>query len=131
MFPVASEILDRLITSSTRYRWLIPVLIVVGVCAAVLTGIDLVRDNDLGVLMGLKDDQWIIPASVVTLWTIMGLWMLTAFPTLPLSTEKPENRWPRFKYFLWRGFGYLLLDFAALLLLVSLYTSYRMLAFWF
>ena len=123
--------LDRLISASTRYQWLIPILLVVGVFAAVLAGVDLLRDRDLGVITGLENDRWIIPASVVTLWMIMGLWMLTAFPSLPLSTEKPGNWWPRFKYFLKRGFGYLLFDLAALVLLVSLYTSYRMLVFWF
>ena len=123
--------LDRLITASTRYQWLIQILIVVGVFTAVLAGVDLLRDKDLGVITGLENDRWIIPASVVTLWMIMGLWMLTAFPSLPLSTEKPGNWWPQFKYFLKRGFGYLLFDLAALVLLVSLYTSYRMLAFWF
>ena len=123
--------LDRLITASTRYQWLIPILMVVGVFAAVLAGVDLLRDKDLGVITGLENDRWIIPASVVTLWMIMGLWMLTAFPSLPLSTEKPGNWWPRFRYFLKRAFGYLLFDLAALVLLVSLYTSYRMLVFWF
>ena len=83
--------LDRLITASTRYQWLIPILIVVGVFTAVLAGVDLLRDKDLGVITGLENDRWIIPASVVTLWMIMGLWMLTAFPSLPLSTEKPGN----------------------------------------
>mgnify|MGYP003323631659 FL=1 len=123
--------LDRLITASTRYQWLIPILIVVGVFTAVLAGVDLLRDKDLGVITGLENDRWIIPSSVVTLWMIMGLWMLTAFPSLPLSTEKPGNWWPRVRYFLKRAFGYLLFDLAALVLLVSLYTSYRMIAFWF
>ena len=123
--------LDRLIAASSRYRWLNPFLIFVGLCAACLLGTDLVRDNDFAWLPGLAEDLWVIPTSVIVLWMIIGLWILSAFPGLPLSSDKPEGWWSRFKYYLNRGFGYLLFDVAALLLIVSLYTSYRMLAFWF
>tara|TARA_E500000331_G_scaffold71765_2_gene66490 strand:+ start:6974 stop:7354 length:381 start_codon:yes stop_codon:yes gene_type:complete len=123
-------VLDRLITASAKYRWLNPFLMLVGLCASCLLGADLLRDNDFAWLRGLAEDRWIIPSSVAVLWTIIGLWILSAFPGLPLTSDKPEGWWPSFKYYLKRGFGYLLFDVAALLLIVSLYTSYRMLAFW-
>lgn len=123
--------LDRLITASSRYRGLTPIFLVVGFSALLLIGTDLLRDTDLPFLSGLAQDRWIIPASVVTLWMIIGLWMLSAFPNLPLTSERPDRWWPRFIYRLKRGLGYLLIDFAALLLIISLFTSYRMLAIWF